>query len=165
MAVPNGSHTVTAFTNQAAGTCFARKNFYNVKRFAANLYESGNLSSAMHHCIACGTELEMARLACARCGVRYEGRFLLPRLARLGADEQTLAERILLAGGNLKAVAEELQVSYPTLRKRVDRLQAALRALQSEDGELIDRFLAAVEAGSLQAEEAARLIKELHGGS
>lgn len=104
-------------------------------------------------------------MACPDCGLRYEGRFHLPRLARLAPDQQVLAERILLAGGNLKAVAEEVAVSYPTLRKRVDALQAALRGLEAQDRGHIDDLLRAVEAGTLRAEEAARLIKELQGGS
>lgn len=107
----------------------------------------------------------MRRATCAGCGLGYEGRFHLPRLARLAADQQALAERILLSGGNLKAVAEELAVSYPTLRKRVDALQAALRALATQDRQRVDSLLSAVEAGELRAEEAARLIKELHGGA
>ena len=119
----------------------------------------------MHHCAGCGGALEVQRMACADCGLAFEGRFHLPRLARLAAEQQALGEQILLAGGNLKAVAEELEVSYPTLRKRVDALQASLRELALEDRERIDALLSAVETGGVRPEEAARLIKELRGGA
>jgi hypothetical protein len=105
------------------------------------------------------------RLRCAACGLRYGGSFALPRLARLRAEHQDLAERILLAAGNLKEVAAALEVSYPTLRKRLDALIAALDGLREADGEETQRLLAAVEAGNLRAEEAARLIREMKGGS
>jgi hypothetical protein len=62
-------------------------------------------------------------------------------------------------------VASAIEVSYPTLRKRIDNLIAALRALREEDDAQIAEFLGAVEAGEMTAETASRLIRELHGQS
>jgi hypothetical protein len=107
----------------------------------------------------------VARLTCPSCRVNLEGRFQLPRLARLTSDEQRLAERVLLAGGNLKAVAQELGISYPTLRKRLDALQDALRELRQRDTDATAALLKAVEDEEITAEEAARLIEELNGGA
>ena len=76
----------------------------------------------MQHCGICHSTLEAERLRCTACGLAYEGRFVLPRLARLGPAEQDLAERVLLAAGNLKEVAGAIEVSYPTLRKRLEAL-------------------------------------------
>jgi len=89
----------------------------------------------------------------------------MPRLARLEADHQQLAEQILLAAGNLKEVAGVLEVSYPTLRKRIDALIGALEALRGRDDALGHRYLEAVERGTMAPEEAARRIKELNGGA
>jgi len=86
-------------------------------------------------------------------------------MARLSAEQLDLAERILLAGGNLKEVAAALEVSYPTLRKRLDALIVALDGLRKADADETERLLAAVEAGRMRAEEAARLIREMKGGS
>ncbi len=119
----------------------------------------------MHHCAICQANLEVARLTCPSCRVSMEGRFQLPRLARLSADEQRLAERVLLAGGNLKAVAEELGISYPTLRKRLDVLRRTLGELQQSDTDATDALLKAVENDEITAQEAARLIEELNGGA
>ncbi|MEE9255527.1 MAG: DUF2089 family protein [Pseudomonadales bacterium] len=119
----------------------------------------------MHHCAICQARLEVARLTCPSCGVSLEGRFQLPRLARLSADEQRLAERVLLAGGNLKAVGQQLGISYPTLRKRLDALQSALRELQEGDRDTTNALLKAVENKEITAEEAARLMEELNGGA
>lgn len=87
----------------------------------------------------------------------------MPRLARLDTDQQHLVEQLVLAAGNLKEVAGELEISYPTLRKRLDRLIAGLRALRAQDDMRIADFLGAVEAGKMTAETATRLIRELHG--
>jgi hypothetical protein len=97
--------------------------------------------------------------------VGYDGGFELPRLARLGAEQQRLVERIVLAAGNLKDVAAEVEISYPTLRKRIDGLIEALSDLRDRDDERTKRLLDGVERGATSAEQAARLIKEMNGGA
>lgn len=118
----------------------------------------------MIDCLNCGTPLRVERVRCPACGLAHEGRFELPRLARLKPAEQKLVEDIVLAAGNLKQVAEGRDVSYPTLRKRVDALVRALEDLASEDRARCESLLDEVEAGRATPEEAARLIKELNGG-
>ncbi len=117
----------------------------------------------MHHCAHCHGALEVARLTCPACRLAYEGAFHLPRLARLEPDHQQLVEQMVLAAGNLKEVAGIVEVSYPTLRKRVDGLIAALNRLADQDEARAGAFLGEVEAGTLTPEAAARLIKELKG--
>jgi hypothetical protein len=118
---------------------------------------------SMHRCISCGSGLEVERVGCPACGIRYEGKHQIARLARLEPAHQQLAERVLLAGGNLKQVAGDLEISYPTLRKRMDELIAALQASVRADEELCRKLLDAVEDGRLPPEEAARRIKEMNG--
>jgi hypothetical protein len=119
----------------------------------------------MHGCPICYANLNVVHVACAACGVGYEGRFELPRLARLAPDHQQLAEQIVLAAGNLKQVAGVLEVSYPTLRKRLDGLIEALGELRMDDQERTKSLLDSVESGAMGAEQAARLIKELNGAA
>ena len=119
----------------------------------------------MHDCAICHNTLEAERLRCTACGLAYEGRFALPRLARLEPAEQDLAERVLLAAGNLKEVARSIEVSYPTLRKRLDAVILRLRALREADETRTRVLLDEVAAGTRRAEEAARLIKEMNGGA
>jgi hypothetical protein len=115
-------------------------------------------------CRHCEHELTVSRLDCRACGVRYEGEFGQPRLARLPAEMQSLAEQVLLAGGNLKEVATWQGVSYPTLRKRIDGLIAALKQLRARDEERTDHLLGEVEAGRITPEYAARRISEMSHG-
>lgn len=117
----------------------------------------------MHQCLNCDSSLTAAKLHCDTCQVSYVGNFSLPRLARLPAGQQHLAEQLVLAAGNLKLMAANLEVSYPTLRKRLDELVETLDALRSQDDVRAAELLAAVEAGDMQPEVAARLIKELKG--
>lgn len=117
----------------------------------------------MQNCSSCGHQIEIERVRCPACGLRYEGCFGLPRLARLSPQHQRLAEMLVLSAGNLKEMASELDVSYPTLRKRLDALIEALRDLRAGDEDRIQELLGAVEAGTMPAEEAARMIRELNG--
>jgi hypothetical protein len=117
----------------------------------------------MHQCVNCGHRVEALRLNCPACRLTYEGRFLLPRLARLEPQHQSLVETLILAMGNLKLAAADLGISYPTLRKRLDGLVANLEALRRADSAEADTLLAEVESRQRPAEEAARLIKEMNG--
>ena len=117
----------------------------------------------MHECLNCRSSLEAARLSCRSCGLSFEGTFQLPRLARLTANQQQLVEQMVLAAGNLKEVAKLSEVSYPTLRKRIDGLVHALKALREKDEQQTAEILDHVEKGKISAEAAARLIRALHG--
>jgi hypothetical protein len=117
----------------------------------------------MHQCLNCKSQLEIAKLRCDTCQVTYGGSFFLPRLARLSPVQQHLAEQLVLAAGNLKQMAASLEVSYPTLRKRLDELVAALGDLRLQDDTHAAELLAAVEASDMTPETAARTIKELKG--
>jgi hypothetical protein len=119
----------------------------------------------MSECHYCQHELSIARFECRHCGVALEGQFGQPRLGRLPAEMQQLAEQLLLAGGNLKEVAGWQNISYPTLRKRVDDLIARLQELRSGDEAETRRLLDEVEKGHLQPEQAARLIREANHGA
>lgn len=118
----------------------------------------------MIQCKNCSNILELRRLTCQSCGLHYEGRFQVPRLARLLPEHQGLIEEIILAGANLKQVAQEEAISYPTLRKRLEAAIAALSALREADEAESARLLDQVERGEIMAEEAARLMEEMSGG-
>ena len=53
-------------------------------------------------------------------------------------EDVQFIRRFVLASGSLKALAREYGVSYPTVRVRLDRLIAKVRA--AEDREVIDPF-------------------------
>jgi hypothetical protein len=59
-------------------------------------------------------------------------------LAVLGEDDLMFLKRFLLASGSLKALAQEYGVSYPTVRARLDRLIAKVRA--ADDPAVTDPF-------------------------
>ncbi|MBT8145445.1 MAG: DUF2089 domain-containing protein [Gammaproteobacteria bacterium] len=117
----------------------------------------------MRICLSCHSALEIGRMHCRACNLSYEGRFAVPRLARLDDRNLELAELFILTGGSLKAMAETLAISYPTLRKRVDEMISQLQDLRTADQQFADQLLESVEKGDMTAEEAARIGRERNG--
>lgn len=59
-------------------------------------------------------------------------------LAAMDADDQQFLRRFVLSSGSLKELAGEYGVSYPTVRARLDRLIAKVKA--AEDPKPADVF-------------------------
>jgi len=63
---------------------------------------------------------------------------LPPWLDALDEEDQQFLRRFVLSSGSLKALCDEYDVSYPTLRARLDRLIAKVKAV--EDPRAADAF-------------------------
>ena len=61
-----------------------------------------------------------------------------PWLEVLDEEDQQFLKRFVLSSGSLKALCDEYEVSYPTLRARLDRLIAKVKA--AEDPKVADSF-------------------------
>lgn len=120
-------------------------------------------SWVMIKCPACKSIVKPSRLNCSGCGLVIEGDFFLPRLARLSQEHQVLVEAFICSGGNLKDLSSEMGVSYPTMRKKVDALVAALQELKEKDQQLIDEILSDIETGKINAVTGLRAIQEISG--
>jgi hypothetical protein len=59
-------------------------------------------------------------------------------LESLSDEDLQFLKRFLLSSGSLKALADEYEISYPTVRGRLDRLIAKVRA--AEDPKINDPF-------------------------
>lgn len=133
------------------------------------------------HCPACDGPLHATRLSCARCGTAVEGEFDLG-LGALGREDGRFARAFLLARGNLRELERSLGLSYAALRGRLDALvshlesqlgqalgeaetrgQAAVLGGSRGDGQ-VRQVLDRLEAGEIDAAEAARLLRTAAGG-
>jgi hypothetical protein len=77
----------------------------------------------------------------------------------LGTEDTQFLRRFLLASGSLKALAQDYGVSYPTVRGRLDRLIAKVRA--AEDPKVSDPFERKLRVLVADAQVSATLAKEL----
>src|SRR5262245_33605159 len=82
-------------------------------------------------------------------------------LMALDAEDQEFVIRFVLASGSLKDVAAAYGVSYPTIRARLDRLIARLKALS--DGRPLDPMAellsGLIERGEITGAAAKRVLK------
>jgi hypothetical protein len=92
--------------------------------------------------------------------VAVEGRFRLPRVARLAPREAALLAEYALAGFSIKELEKRLGMSYPALRARLDRIIEGMWGL-SASGEKREEVLERLRRGEIRADEAITLIEEL----
>ena len=61
--------------------------------------------------------------------IAVEGRFALPELARLSADDQVFVAAFVRSHGSIKEMEQVFGVSYPTIKARLNRISASLSFL------------------------------------
>jgi len=80
-------------------------------------------------------------------------------LELLDEEDQHFLKRFVLSSGSLKALCDEYGVSYPTLRARLDRLIAKVKA--AEDPKVADSFQRKVHLLVAEGKISAALGREL----
>src|SRR5437867_3313946 len=73
-----------------------------------------------------GAALEIERVRLSESGVAIEGRFELPPLARLAAEDQIFVAAFVRCHGSIKQMEKFFGVSYPTIKSRLNRIGAFL---------------------------------------
>jgi hypothetical protein len=77
-------------------------------------------------CGSCGELMEVIRLQCAECGIVMDGRFEVTALARLSPEDQVFVVAFLRHHGSLKQMERIFDISYPTVKNRLQALNAQL---------------------------------------
>jgi hypothetical protein len=84
-------------------------------------------------------------------GIVIEGRFELPPLARLTAEDQVFVAAFVRCHGSIKQMEQFFGVSYPTIKNRLNRIGAQLPFVE-------------VEAVASKASDADELLTRLERG-
>jgi hypothetical protein len=92
--------------------------------------------------------------------IAIEGRFALPQLARLGADDQVFVAAFVRSHGSIKEMEQVFGVSYPTVKARLNRIAAALDFIEVSPAPPRGEVLERLARGEISAEDA---IRELEG--
>ncbi|HEY8416146.1 MAG TPA: DUF2089 domain-containing protein [Thermaerobacter sp.] len=77
-------------------------------------------------CPNCGHGLEVREVVCAACGTQIRAPYRLSPFDLLEPEQRRFALLFLRAAGNLREMERLLGVSYPTVRKKLDEIIAAL---------------------------------------
>lgn len=89
-----------------------------------------------------------------------EGRFELPQLARLRAEDQVFVAAFLRSHGSIKEMEQVFGVSYPTVKARLNRIAASLEFIDVDPLPSRAEVLERLQRGDITAEDA---IAELEG--
>src|SRR2546427_12700438 len=73
-----------------------------------------------------GQPIEVERVRLVASEVAIEGRFELPPLATLSADDQIFVAAFVRCHGSIKQMEKFFGVSYPTIKNRLNRIGAQL---------------------------------------
>lgn len=84
---------------------------------------------------------------------------LPPWLEALDEEDRQFLRRFILSSGSLKALCDEYEVSYPTLRARLDRLIAKVKA--ADDPKAADSFQRKLHVMVADGKMSAALAREL----
>src|SRR5919197_6762455 len=73
-----------------------------------------------------GAAFDVERVRLVDTGVAIEGRFELPPLACLSAEDQVFVAAFVRCHGSIKQMEQFFGVSYPTIKNRLNRISAEL---------------------------------------
>ena len=76
--------------------------------------------------LTAGAPFDIERVRLAGQDVAIEGRFEVPPLARLSAEDQTFVAAFVRCHGSIKQMEKFFGVSYPTIKNRLNRIGALL---------------------------------------
>jgi hypothetical protein len=81
-----------------------------------------------------GARLEIERVRLVDQGIAIDGRFDLPPLAQLTAEDQVFVAAFVRCHGSIKQMEKYFGVSYPTIKNRLNRIGGQLSFVEIEKG-------------------------------
>ncbi|GHJ43514.1 hypothetical protein Cs7R123_08560 [Catellatospora sp. TT07R-123] len=101
-----------------------------------------------------GRPFVVERVRLADNGVAVEGRFELPQLAQLSAEDQIFVTAFLRSHGSIKEMERIFGVSYPTVKARLNRIAQVLDFVETDPApprsDVVDRL----RRGEITAQQA-----------
>jgi hypothetical protein len=118
------------------------------------------MNNVIGECPICGGDLIVSKLSCNHCHTELSGAFKLSKFNYLSKEDLYFIEIFIKNRGNIKQIEKELGVSYPTVKKNLDEVIAAL-GYTVDDKDDVDRadIFRKLENGEISALEAAKLLK------
>lgn len=111
-----------------------------------------------NQCPACGGPVIITECQCLNCKLQMRGEFQLGQFSRLSEDQLAFIRVFLSARGNLTEVERVLGISYPTIRNKLDEINAALTRTGEKKAE------DSREASSSQEEERQAILQKVADG-
>ena len=108
-----------------------------------------------------GRSIAVERVRLADSGSTIEGRWELPQLARLSAEDQIFVVAFVRSHGSIKEMERVFGVSYPTIKARLNRLGESLEFVDTNPAPSRAEILERLKLGEIDAEAAIRELEAL----
>lgn len=107
-----------------------------------------------------GAPLVVERVRLAGKNIAIEGRFELPQLAKLAAEDQVFVAAFIRSHGSIKEMEQTFGVSYPTIKARLNRIAQSLEFVDMNPAPSRQEILDRLSRGEISAEEAITQLEE-----
>jgi hypothetical protein len=108
-----------------------------------------------------GKTITVERVSVDNEDLAIEGRFELPPLARLKADDQVFVAVFVKCHGSIKQMEKYFDVSYPTIKARLNRISEQLDFIQVETtSESSNPALEMLDRGEINVEQAIDILRK-----
>lgn len=108
-----------------------------------------------------GRDFVVERVRLADQDVAVEGRFALPQLARLSAEDQVFVTAFVCSHGSIKEMERVFGVSYPTIKARLNRIAKSLDFVEVNPMPSRSEILDRLQRGEITAAEAVQEMEAL----
>jgi len=108
-----------------------------------------------------GGKVLVERVRMVDTDIAIEGRFELPQLARLSADDQVFITAFVRSHGSIKEMERTFGVSYPTIKSRLTRIANTLEFVETNPTPSRAEILERLQRGEISAEDAIRAMEAL----
>jgi hypothetical protein len=106
-----------------------------------------------------GRALVVERVRIAGTDIALEGRFELPQLARLEAEDQVFIAAFMRSHGSIKEMEQIFGVSYPTIKARLNRIAQSLEFIDTNPAPPRSEVLERLARGEITAGDAIRELE------
>ena len=118
--------------------------------------------------LTAGVPFDIERVRLTGQDIAIEGRFELPPLAQLPAEDQTFVAAFIRCHGSIKQMETFFGVSYPTIKNRLNRIGAQLPFAEIDPEPEPERppvmstgeLLSQLERGTLSVDEVLRQLRK-----
>ncbi len=101
-----------------------------------------------------GAPIAVERVRIVDSGIKIEGDFDLPTLARLSAEDQVFVMAFIRCDGSIKEMERVFGISYPTVKNRLARIASKFEFVENMPMPVQDDVLAQLEHGEISVNEA-----------
>ncbi len=105
-----------------------------------------------------GDEFVVERVRLAASGITVEGRFELPAIAQLSAEDQVFIMAFVRAHGSIKEMERVFGISYPTVKNRLKRIADRLPLIEVDDATGSADVIDQLDRGEISMDEAIRRL-------